>query len=49
MGLLRTVGAFPYYYDPPASVQETAEAFLKSWRDPVAHQKLLVRILSYEG
>ena len=48
-GLLRTVGSFPYYYDPPPKVQESAELFLRAWRDPTRHQRLLKKILEYEG
>ncbi|MHC4253059.1 MAG: hypothetical protein ACYS9X_28400 [Planctomycetota bacterium] len=48
-GLLRTVHRFPYYYDPPPKVQETAKLFMKAWRDERQHQRLLMKILEYEG
>jgi len=48
-GLLTTVHTFPYYYDPPPKLQETAELFMKSWRNEQEHNRLLMKILEYEG
>lgn len=48
-GLLMTVHMFPYYYDPPPKVEETARLFMKAWRDAEQHQRLLMKILDYEG
>jgi len=48
-GLLTTVHTFPYYYDPPPKFQETAELFMKSWRNEHEHNRLLMKILEYEG
>jgi len=48
-GLVRTVGSYPYYYDPHGKDKEQVEAFLEGWRDPAQHQEIMQRLLELEG
>ncbi len=47
-GILKTVGEFPFYYDPREEHKKAIELFLRAWRDPGEHPRLLVKIMEYE-
>ena len=48
-GILTAISTYPYYYDPSPKFQETAELFMKAWRNEQEHGRLLKRILEREG
>lgn len=47
-GLLRTVDTFPFYYDPSPKEKEAVTLFLRAWRNPAEHARLVAKILEVE-
>ncbi len=49
MALIKTVGAYPYYYDPLGKDKTAIENFLRQWRNPKERPSIMKRLLELEG
>jgi hypothetical protein len=48
LALIKTVGAYPYYFDPVGKDKAAIAAFLKQWRDARERPAIMKRLLELE-